>query len=366
MVKPYYASKLMLPKRSLLSVDILRAVAALGVFSHHQHICTLIARYTGLPAIKTIDNFGAQFAVPLFFLISGYCIHLSNVKHLANGNNLPLKEYYKRRFLRIYPPYLAALLFSIVVNYFTYNYLPSTSDILVHAFVLQGFTIPYFNTINLVLWTISIEIAFYLIYPVFYYIRLKSGLIKALSFALLVSSLSIGYFSTLGALSLPQYYCVFNIWFAWCCGSFLADKSTFNPAELKKPIYILIYFSIVTAFVAIHLIPNNLYIIGYQLNILIWIGPFVYITAKEAWLIKHYRILTKVITAIGLSSYSLYLLHEPLIALKNYLGHRFLPANLQFAGITVGAVLVPVIAWYSFKYIEKPFTVRKKNVAPTT
>jgi peptidoglycan/LPS O-acetylase OafA/YrhL len=353
-------------KNTLISIDILRAIAAFGVFSYHQHICTLIARYTGLHIIEKIDTFGAEFAVPLFFLISGYCIHLSNVKHLADSKKLPLKEYYKRRLLRIYPPYLAALLFSIAVNYFTYNYLPATSDIIIHLFVLQGFTIPYFNTINLVLWTISIEIAFYLIYPIFYYIRLKYGVIKALLFALLVSSVSIGYFSTVRVLSLPQYYCVFNIWFAWCCGAFLADKSTFNPADIKKPIYIFIYLIIITAFIAVHTIPNKLYTIYYQLNILIWTGPLVLITAKESWLIKHCSVFTKVITAIGLSSYSLYLLHEPLIALKNYLGHRFLPENLQFAGISIGAILIPVITWYSFKYIEKPFTVRKKNVAPTT
>ncbi len=356
----------MIKNKSLQSIDILRAIAAFCVFSYHQHVWSLIARYTGLSAIKMIDNLGAEFAVPLFFLISGYCIHLSNVKHLAHNKALPLKEYYKRRLLRIYPPYLVALLFSIAVNYFTYNYLPSASDIVIHLFVLQGFTIAYFNTINLVLWTITIEIAFYIIYPAFYYVRLKYGLIEALLFALLVSSISIGYFSTLGALSLPQYYCVLNIWFAWCCGSFLADKSTFNPIDLKKPIYLLIYLIIVAAFIAIRIIPNKLNIIYYQLNILIWIAPLLFITAKEDWLLKHYSLFTKVVAAIGLSSYSLYLLHEPLIALKNYLGHRFLPAGLQFAGITTGAVLIPVIAWYSFKYIEKPFTVRKKNLVAKT
>lgn len=353
-------------KSSLLSIDILRAIAALGVFSYHQQICSLIARYTGLHTIALIDYFGAEFAVPLFFLISGYCIHLSNIKYLAENKKLPLKAYYKRRFLRIYPPYFVALLFSIAVNYFTYNNLPATADILVHLFVLQGFTISYFNTINLVLWTISIEIAFYLIYPVFYAVRLKYGAIKALLFALLVSSVSIGYLSTVEVMSVRQYHCVFNIWFAWCCGSFLADKSIFNPADLRKPVFILIYVIIVAGFVTIRSIPNKLALIHYQLNILIWAGPLIFITTKEAWLIKHYSIFTKIITAIGLSSYSLYLLHEPLIALKNYVGHRFLPVNLQFAGVTVGALLIPVVAWYSFKYIEKPFTVRKRNVGPIT
>ncbi len=356
----------MIKKKSLISIDILRAIAALGVFSYHQHICFLIAKYTGISGIGQIDDFGAEFAVPLFFLISGYCIHLSNLKYITEHKSLPLKEYYRRRFLRIYPPYLVALAFSISVNYFTYQNLPSLTDILVHIFVLQGFTIPYFNTINVVLWTISIEIAFYIIYPVFYYIRLKYSLNKALLFSLLISCISIGYFSTKEILPLPQHYCVFNLWFAWCSGAYLADKAAFNAADLKKSIFIALYLVIVAVFFAIHFIPNKLPIIYNQLNILIWTGPLVFITSKDGWLIKHYSLFTKLVAGIGLSSYSLYLLHEPLIALKNFLGHRFLPANLQLAGITIGIIIIPIICWYSFKYIEKPFTVRKKIVAPTT
>ncbi|MBC7400088.1 MAG: acyltransferase [Mucilaginibacter sp.] len=351
----------MFKKNSLLSIDILRAIAAFGVFAYHQHIFGLIARYTSVPAIDMIDNFGAAFAVPLFFLISGYCIHLSNMKHLAGNKPLPLKEYYKRRFLRIYPPYLAALIFSVAVNYSTYNTLPTTSDFIVHLFVLQGFTVAYFNTINLVLWTVSVEIAFYLIYPIFYCIRLKYSLNKALLFTLLISTLSIVYFWSKTVLTLPQYFCVFNIWFAWCCGAFLADKETFSPVDIRKPMYILIYAGII-AFRFIPAIPNIIY---FQLNILLWTGPVVFITSKEQWFVKHYSIVTKVVTSMGLSSYSLYLLHEPLITLKNYLGHRFLPTGLQFAGVTLGTLLIPVVAWYSFKYIEKPFTARKKTVAPT-
>lgn len=356
----------MIKKKPLISIDILRAIAALGVFSYHQHICFFIAKYTGITAIGQVDNFGAEFAVPLFFLISGYCIHLSNLKYIAEHKQLPLKEYYRRRFLRIYPPYLVALAFTIIVNYLTYKNLPSLTDILIHIFVLQGFTIPYFNTINLVLWTISIEIAFYLIYPVFYYIRLKYSLNKALLFSLLISCISISYFLTKETLSLPQYYCVFNLWFAWCCGAYLADKAVSNAAGLKKPIFIVLYLVIAAAFLTIRFIPNKLHIIYYQLNILIWMGPLVFITSKDGWLIKHYSLFTKIIAGIGLSSYSLYLLHEPLIALKNFLGHRFLPTNLQLAGITIGIIIIPIICWYSFKFIEKPFTVRKKNVAPTT
>jgi hypothetical protein len=89
---------ILVKSRSLVSIDILRAIAVLGVFFYHQHIGSLIVLYTVIPVIGWIDNFGASYAVPLFFLISGYCIHLSNLKYMGESRHLPLNEYYKRRF----------------------------------------------------------------------------------------------------------------------------------------------------------------------------------------------------------------------------------------------------------------------------
>jgi peptidoglycan/LPS O-acetylase OafA/YrhL len=351
-------------KNSLLSIDILRAIAALGVFFYHQHVAAYLAGYTHIAIIAQLDNFGAHYAVPLFFLISGYCIHLSNLKYIKECKNLPLKEYYKRRFLRIYPPYLFALIFSIAISYFTYGNMPAYQDILVHVFSVQGFTVKYFNTINVVLWTITVEIAFYLIYPVFYYIRLNYNLNKALCLSLTVTIISIIYFSLQGQILLPQQFCVFNLWFAWCSGAYLADKITFNPTELKKPVFTFVYAGILIAFIFVRFIPDNWQIADNQLDILIWTAPLVLFISHENWLQKHNNILITGLANIGLSSYSLYLLHEPLLILKNYLAHRFLPNPLQFVGVTTGILIIPLVTWYSFKYIERPFTVRKKVIAP--
>ncbi len=346
-------------KGALISIDILRAIAALGVFLYHQHIGTLIAKYTRIAAFTAIDEFGAKYAVPLFFLISGYCIHLSNIKYLRRQLGLPLKEYYKRRLLRIYPAYFIALLFAIAVNYFTYHTAASLTDIAVHLFSLQGFTNQYFNSINVVLWTISVEIAFYIIYPAFYYTRLKYSLNRALLLVLLVSTISIIFFSLKTNLLLNERFCVFNLWFAWCCGAYIADKNAFDPKGLKKPVPIVIYLIIIAGFIAIHVIPNNLPIIYDQLDILMWIGPVLFVISKEGWLNKHYNRATRILAGIGLSSYSLYLLHQPLIILKIFIVHNYLPAKFQLAGLVGGIFVIPLIAWFSFVYIEKPFTVRK-------
>ena len=49
--------------------------------------------------------------VPMFFVISGYCI--SATADSARRRELPVKDYFVRRFRRIFPPYWAAILLQI-------------------------------------------------------------------------------------------------------------------------------------------------------------------------------------------------------------------------------------------------------------
>lgn len=349
--------------QKIIAIDLLRALAALSVFYFHNHSGTLLVKYSGIPFLKVTDALGAIYAVPLFFLISGYCIHASNIKYLKANRSLPLKEYYRRRFLRIYPPYFAALIFAIAVNYIVVkNYQLNLYDGIIHLFSLQGFTTPYFNTINLVLWTISIELAFYAIYPVFYYIRFKYNLNYALAFTFIISCLSISYFMLKGNYSVPERFCVFNLWFAWCAGAYLADKKMLSTADFKRPVYVVLYLLIFFCLLYLTYIHSTLSLIQDQLDILVWTAPMIFLLSKEDWLRRKQNTwIIKILAAIGLSSYSLYLLHEPLIALKNFLTHKYLPASFQLAGVGAGVLVIPVIAWYSYYYIEKPFIHKKSR-----
>ena len=343
----------------------MRALAAFGVFCYHQHIGSLLARYTHFSWINAIDTFGAVYALPLFFLISGYCIHFSCIRSLKNNQPLQHREYFARRFRRIYPPYLVALIFSILVNYITgYQRLPSMTDITVHLFLLQGFTISYFNSINVVLWTITVEMAFYILYPAFYFLRRRYSLNTALSITLIVSAISIIFFASGGGqLSSPQQFCVFNIWFAWCCGAFLADKMAFNPSDLEKPVYKVIYAAVFVLFIVFKIFNSSWMVLpGHQFNILIWSAPMIWLIRKESWLAARRSLVLKILAALGLSSYSLYLFHDPLIMLKNYLAHRFLPANIQPIGVFIGIIIIPMITWFCYKFIEKPFMHRKQKM----
>lgn len=108
-------------------------------------------------------NYG-PFGVSIFFLISGFVIPFS-LARLAPG------QFLIARLLRIYPTYIAASLLMLVIVYLSSRYwgqefsMP-TGRLLANLLLLQGnFGSP---TIDLVNWTLSIEIKFYIVATLLY------------------------------------------------------------------------------------------------------------------------------------------------------------------------------------------------------
>ncbi len=348
--------------KDLISINILRGFAAFGVYYYHQHIGSIIALKTNIRWIEQSDYFGAVLAVPLFFLISGYCIHLSNLKYIKEPATFSILDYYKRRFWRIYPPYIIALLLSIAIFAIVKPVIPvHPEDFLIHMLSFQGFSASYFNTINLVLWTISIELAFYLIYPLFFYSRIKLGLFKGMLLPLCFSIISIGYFSNKADVTLPERYFVLNLWFAWCFGAFLSELKEMNGLKKKNFYCVLAYLIFLILFFIIRLISwDNDFLIKDQLNIILWSGPLLFLVQKEKWLQEHNNLLIKLLDSIGLSSYSLYLLHEPLIRLKNYLISIYFISHKDIA-MSIAIFVIPLLCYFNYLLFEKPFIRFRKR-----
>jgi peptidoglycan/LPS O-acetylase OafA/YrhL len=105
------------------SLDLWRGVACLFVLLHHA---TMYSRFwlegEHIPADSRGDLASQIVAVtsvlwlgvPMFFVISGYCISATADATRRRGH--PLTVYFIRRFRRIYPPYWAALLLIVLVT----------------------------------------------------------------------------------------------------------------------------------------------------------------------------------------------------------------------------------------------------------
>src|SRR5688500_19524117 len=96
--------------KRLASIDCLRGIAALAVVLYHA---LLFGRYDMVeaPWFRAVAFFlgHGYLGVPLFFVISGFCIHLRWAqRHLRDrGDTVDFVSFWKRRIHRLYPSYLA-------------------------------------------------------------------------------------------------------------------------------------------------------------------------------------------------------------------------------------------------------------------
>lgn len=180
------------------SVDGLRALALIAVVIFHIW-----------PDVMP----GGYFGVVIFFVLAGFFVSRNFVLEQTDSNFPSLLKYYRKRFIRLYLPLLAMVVF---VNLFTHFLLPSVYANCIDATpsVLLGFNnfyqlasgVSYFEMHGNFkpfthLWALALELQFYLIYPLFirglslifnndvrkcplilWIIALASGLFMAVSF----------------------------------------------------------------------------------------------------------------------------------------------------------------------------------------
>ncbi|MFF4352861.1 acyltransferase family protein [Streptomyces sp. NPDC001530] len=162
-------------RNHVLGLDGLRGLAALYVLLFH---CWLLT-FPGFP-----DNSGpswlgwlmyGRLAVVFFLVLSGFSLAISPARNgwqLGGG-----VRFLRRRAWRILPPYWAALVLSLMVAWFVVpaSHLgpPSDKSILVYGLVVQDiFMAP---TPNGAFWSIGVEAELYLVFPFLLLIRRRLG-----------------------------------------------------------------------------------------------------------------------------------------------------------------------------------------------
>ncbi|MFL6799321.1 MAG: acyltransferase family protein [Xanthobacteraceae bacterium] len=353
-------------KDGMVSVDLARGAAALSVFAYHFQVGSILAKYTGIPGFLLIHLPGALYGVPLFFAISGYCIHRSEWSRLLRGESFNARGYMSRRFWRLYPAYLAALILSLLVG-LAGGQLPSWRDVVVHVTMLQGFSVDSFNSINLVLWTLTVETCFYLVYPLWLRFRLRFGLYPAVGLAGLVTITSCAATSLVPSITYPVQWFFLNSWAGWIVGAALAE--IVKPSGRFSRVWLA--FGAVGWPTLIYLETANLigprqiaFEILARVVLCAWLLTFLIV--NDSRLPQLPAPLNRLVTWIvkcGVFSYSLYLLHEPLIGLK------FLVADL-FTNVAARSVvqvawfpLILTISYASYRAIELRF-MRRRGSSP--
>lgn len=149
-------------------VEALRGWAVAMVFAHHVYTNTVGAGFWPLDAAHPISVFldGCRFGVELFFAISGFVICLSLSKASSS------REFLKRRALRLYPAFLVLHVAVFAVGPLVgYRFLDGIGPVdWGGAFVANLVFLPGLLDLpiaQIVAWSLSYEIAFYLIAALF-------------------------------------------------------------------------------------------------------------------------------------------------------------------------------------------------------
>lgn len=157
--------------RRLVALDMLRAVAAIGVLATHVYLLNGVAYLGNRHPTSLIVNQGAT-GVWLFFVLSGFVISRPFIAGLVRGSLPGIGNYALRRAARILPLYWLSML---VVALATNNWAHASLTAKLSNFFLVLNLVPgqQNGTIITVWWTLSLEACFYVFVPVVAWLLLK-------------------------------------------------------------------------------------------------------------------------------------------------------------------------------------------------
>ncbi len=348
-------------------IDFLRGLSCLGVLLYHVRVDLWIGwwRIRSYPeeysafakwmSWLSVPTPFLGYAILLFFLISGFCIHFPNTKKSASPN---WKNYLARRFWRIYPPYLAAIALSGGLTYFCHlKWGDTTWDwerIIRVATLSQNYPPKNGQFLgNPSFWTIPLETEFYLLYPLafsmFFKFRTKTLWVLALG----ISGFSI-YLGYLGIIW-PSFTAFF-LWPVWLAGAWVARLHREQKlAVLSIPLLLFVcLFSLILGLSS--LIQKWESWLQYFVWTMFYFSFFILCIKESSNLNKVFgRFFFSAISWVGKISFSLYLIHFSLFKVLGYLHLEIWkdkPANF----LVTLAYIIPVIffAWLFFLTVESP------------
>ncbi len=341
----------------LARLETLRGVASLAVVFHHiaqQLSGDLLVHSAGGRLLLWLGGWG----VTVFFVLSGFCIHGSVLRHNGPG---PLKPDWRRyalhRARRILPGYFTCLALSCLLGAWAGSPLinpPWMISVLAHATFLSSFRYDTALGINSVLWTVVVEVHFYLFYPLFVRWRNAVGVTR-LALLLLALSFAIkaGGRLWLGAEARWTWHHLFlNLWWIWALGALLAE---IYAGRIARPRWAALWqhqisgVLIVAASVLVGCIDGRLrpdlwlVVESYLLPLLaagvVGVAAFSHRPLPRQPLTGH----------LGLISYSMYLFHPAAL----WVVFNWLP-SWPVAGLALAWLLAEV----GYHWVERPFLKR--------
>ena len=359
-------------------LDPLRGIAALWVFTFHHEFSTRFAET--FPFLLELFDQG-DLGVPMFFVISGFCITASAEKFLKKDK--PVAGFVYRRLRRIYPTYWFSVIVVVALpfliegissiktgemiwpnsssgfyKFLDFSFIEWLSYLsLVQVFYpLDGvrFLQDKFTSLNAVYWTLAIEVQFYLVVAVVMFFRRKfySNLLL-----ITLISLPLMFFQVIlvNGIFLP-YWPMFalGVLVYWLFKKQITPATVFG--EMFATRISLLLITLITLFLLItlwHRIEIEQFYFTVIFALFLWLAHPLRILESEATSTLM-RLFRNLFIALGAMSYSLYLIHGKLQHFSHQLMRQIFPINS--IAIDLGVIVLTCIFTYGFYYLcERPF-----------
>lgn len=331
-------------------IDGLRTLAVLPVILFH-------AGATWMP--------GGFIGVDIFFVISGYLISAIILREVQAGE-FSFLRFYERRVRRIIPALLVVLLVTVAV--FQIIALPDqaqgTAESAIAALLSisnfyfwreSGYFAPTAEYLPLLhTWSLAVEEQFYLIFPVILLAIWKLRL--PVRWVLVIGTIAafiIGLWLSINKPSVAYYLLPARAW-ELAIGAVIASGAVpqIRGAVLREMVPAI---GVGMILFSIFWIRSDMIFPGWVALIPCFGAAMVIHADGHSWVAR--RLLAKrPMVFIGRLSYSLYLWHWPvLVALRM----RLLTADLPLAIAIIGVASTFLLAWLSWRFIERPFRNRQ-------
>jgi peptidoglycan/LPS O-acetylase OafA/YrhL len=311
-------------------IDMMRFFAALIVVLFHLN-----------QAIPHVDNWYRNLVkygwlgVPMFFVISGYCIVISAY------NSTSVKDFLARRFFRIFPPYWLSIIIVLFAACFqklyigsnAVHYIPRNMTDILATITLTTTPLTNVHGMNWVYWTLTCELFFYLTICLVLLFNKKLIVYFLMAISLLAAILPL---QNSGILFFIDQWPAFGLGF--CIYYFF--KASNALSWLCFGVLLLI----------------NLFALYAKSGLSS--AAIVTLTTFGLIFISHYvKSPANIFSKLGQHSYSVYLIHVPVgVYIIGLFESKYIQQNAFFNFIydlTIYA-FISIVAWLIYNHVEKP------------
>jgi len=345
--------------------DLFRAIAVSAVVVGHF----ALVHVEIVAPVRFFLLLPINYGVPIFFIISGYLL-AGSAKTLKKRFPNPKKaarSFYLLRIMRIYPAYVVWMIILWLIHPTDYY------DILTHCLNIHNFFPDYWRSINPVFWSLAVEFQWYCVAPLIFFLllhRSKSMAFGVFLFLLLLSAASRNLF----------VFQFFNhkipIEEVWRLGNEQINIELYSFSlgvlvwrfrkhtwQFPKKIIAFLWLALL--------------IIGGQAYHFYFISNPVSFTSAEFVVLMNLKYVSQIILAlliytyrnvklhayvyrpvyfIAIISYSMYIIHYPVLDAISSLGWRLGTQALAYA------LAIVLLSGCSYLLIERPFQILGKTV----